>query len=622
MLLEDGRSIGTLTTSHDDIRAFGAGRHDFWDGELWFSSQDGRDPRGDGRTYGLRVRARLAGSALLVLAASLVLFAALLASRLGTKRGVRRAKTGRLDTFGISFALSCGALLSAFAWNFAVRPMPLIFGDDSFTYVFPGVLWHAGESVAGQSTRDVGYLALTALALRLGSLRAIPPLQLVGVLLGIACIFATLFLALAPLTARLRQQVSAGALAVCGSAVAAAYGIMLASDDGFVVGIYRALGEALHFLPTAVTLLFFVLGWIAPSPARRLTAMVLAITAADLSVAVKPHSLLVLALCVCGLLVNGVRYRTVLRSPAILTLCLLSATLVVSIHRFDRWVTPDGFDFGPKTLFCNHLDVAAPVFDASTPERARVKAEIESSLKQLNPEWALLGYHGDSCSYGVEFNRAMVAAARAENMEPPVWLSREFAGAVLRNPLGYAWAVSKQIAFALANPIAEIDDRGRGKITEREWTNLAPYVAATHMSRDAFDVAISSWVPSAFPQIAEVGKTLLTVVGTTFPLFTFGGAGIAAARLSRRRTRVDVRAEVVLLAIAVFWMAFILTPALAHTFDVHRYLVDVLPFTLLWWTASVVYVTSAIGLFCAHAVERGLRRGRAPAPVSDQSSIS
>ncbi len=606
VVTEDGHAVGALTVSHDEIRQRGAGRYDVWDGKLWFSSGDGADPREDGRGYGVRVKARLAGSAAFALAASLALFTALAFAKSGIAFEGRSAEAwhaGRSPpAFGASFALFCAAMLGAFGWNFAARPMPLLFGDDSFTFILPGVLWNAGVSVAGQSTRDVGYAALTALALRLGSLGAIPPLQLAGVLVGVAALLGVLYLMLASLASRLRQ-VPVAALACCACAIAAAYGLMLAGNDAFVVNVYRALAEALHLLPTALSLLFLVLGLVVDAPRRRLASMVLAAVAADLSVAVKPHSSLVLALCVLVLAVAALRNRRAFRSPAIFGLCVVSAGLVASVHRFDAYITPAGFDFGPKLLFCNHLDVAEPVFDASTSERTQVKEQIESTLRHPHPDWPLLGYHGDTCTFGDAFNRAMVAAARAEGVEPSTWMGREFARAVLRNPLGYARAVWKQVAFVLADPIVGTNGGGQGVITDREWQSLKPYAEAIRMPRDAFEIAVTSWVPTSFPRLSGFGKALLGIVSASFAPVVVCATAAAALMLVRRRARDDVRAEMVLLSVAAVSSAFLLTPALAHTFDVHRYLVDVLPFDLLWWVMGVVYGAHGLALVLLRAAQ-------------------
>jgi hypothetical protein len=55
LLLEDGRILGPAHTLHADIREFGGGRYSHWDGKLWFSSSDGRDPRFNGRRYSISV---------------------------------------------------------------------------------------------------------------------------------------------------------------------------------------------------------------------------------------------------------------------------------------------------------------------------------------------------------------------------------------------------------------------------------------------------------------------------------------------------------------------------------------------------------------------------------------
>jgi hypothetical protein len=50
-LLEDGRSIGILSTFVDDVKTLGAGRYKVKEGKLYFSSSDGSDPRRNGRSY-------------------------------------------------------------------------------------------------------------------------------------------------------------------------------------------------------------------------------------------------------------------------------------------------------------------------------------------------------------------------------------------------------------------------------------------------------------------------------------------------------------------------------------------------------------------------------------------
>ena len=637
---ENGRFVGTLEPSHDVIRRLGQGRYNSWQGGLWFSSNDNTDPRTNGRTYGLRFKARLAATAALALVASLaglgvlllyradpaiVIFLAgvgrrwSLAARARPHFAVlsrRMASVARLArhvplTFGRTFALFCAVMLATFCWGTLARPMPLVFAADSFTYVHTGVLWAAGQSVEGQSSRDVGYPAVTMLALRLGSLDMIPPLQLFAVIAGLASVLGVLHVMLAGVASRLdrRAWIPRWILAPCACAVAAAYCAMLLSHDSFVIEIYRAMAEAPHFLPTALALLFFVGGWGAKTPARRLASMILSVPTAYLSIMVKPHTSVVLALCAISLGVAAVRYRRALRSPLILSLCALSTILIVAVHRFDVWVTPSGFDFGPKTLFCNHLDVVQPVFDTSTPERARIMGLLRGVLQ--NPDrWPLLGFIGDLCMYGTDFNRAMEAAAKSEGLAPPAWEQREFIKAVMSNPVGYGRVVWNQFVFFMGHPTGDIEDVGKGVVTDEEWQSFTPYLNLIRMSRDEFNVEVSNWLPTADPRLAAAGKSLLQVFSATFGFVALGSTVLAVMVAMVLRGRDDLRLEITMVAVAAFTVAFIMTPALAHTFDVRRYFTDILPFSLLWWMMGLAYLAHGAALLGTREVRLELHPGR------------
>jgi hypothetical protein len=58
---ESGRALGPAHTAHDQIRSIGRGRYSHWgiDRSVYFSSSDNTDPRTNGRTYAIRVRAAL-----------------------------------------------------------------------------------------------------------------------------------------------------------------------------------------------------------------------------------------------------------------------------------------------------------------------------------------------------------------------------------------------------------------------------------------------------------------------------------------------------------------------------------------------------------------------------------
>src|SRR5439155_1099211 len=51
VLLEDGRQLGPAHSVHDTIRQRGGGRFSHWEDRLFFSAEDGSDPRENGRGY-------------------------------------------------------------------------------------------------------------------------------------------------------------------------------------------------------------------------------------------------------------------------------------------------------------------------------------------------------------------------------------------------------------------------------------------------------------------------------------------------------------------------------------------------------------------------------------------
>jgi hypothetical protein len=50
-LFEDARALGPPHAPHDEIRRRGKGAYSHWNGELWFSTSDGSDPRTNSRIY-------------------------------------------------------------------------------------------------------------------------------------------------------------------------------------------------------------------------------------------------------------------------------------------------------------------------------------------------------------------------------------------------------------------------------------------------------------------------------------------------------------------------------------------------------------------------------------------
>jgi hypothetical protein len=64
-LTENGVPLGPPHSGHDDIRRMGGGRYSLWDRSLVFSTNDGTDPRDNGRSYVVTGRTRIGGLAVL-----------------------------------------------------------------------------------------------------------------------------------------------------------------------------------------------------------------------------------------------------------------------------------------------------------------------------------------------------------------------------------------------------------------------------------------------------------------------------------------------------------------------------------------------------------------------------
>lgn len=625
---ENGRLFGSLEPAHDTIRALGDGRFNFWEGGLWFSSSDNTDPRTNGRTYGVRVKAQLIPYAALALAWSFGALAALICFRLGAAIFIYLGRLGRRWmlaqrshsgltwisgvegswlgstvrfarrmplTFGRTFVLVSAVPLIVFCWGSLARPMPLFFQLDSVGYVHPGLVWASGGDPAGQSARDLGYPILTVMALRLGSLDMLPRLQLLIVAAGLACVLGVLYHSLAAASSRLRDMIKVPRpiLGLCAGAGGAVYCLLLLNHDAFVVNIYSAMAEAPHVLPTALAMLLFIGGWTSGAPGRRVCFAATALVAAYLSIMVKPHTSLVVALCAVSLLVDCVRRPWAFRSPLVIAVCIASAALIFMVNRLDTWVTPPGDDFGAKTLFCNHLDVIDPGFDTSTPERARIRSLLRGVL-QAPDGWPVMGYDGDHCVYNQAFTDAIIAAAKSEKTQVAAWQQREFAKAVLRNPVAYGHDVLKQMAYYLIHPIDDVNYSAKSSVNDDEWQSLRPFAGLIRISRDQFDVQIANWVPDAYPALAAVAKRLLRTLSDTFAVVTLGGTALALIVMITARGGLDLRLEITLVATAAFTLSFAMATAVAHTFDVGRYLTDLLPFTVVWWVMSLVYVGQSL----------------------------
>lgn len=598
-LTQDGVLIGILTPSHDEVRRLGGGRFDFWQGTLWFTTT-GPDPRDTAHSYTFTVKTQLdrgasslwhwCGVALLILVAVQLGRAAVVAGD-GMMRS--EGRLGRINwRFRLPFFAAMLALLGALGLLALRSPLRLTFEPDSLAYVEPGLRLAAGQSMAGTSVRDLGYPLLTYVAVHLGSISDLVPLQLGLVLAAVGCLLVVMaaffgaLLGAAGLADRRVPVVFTAGLIGIGTL----YVLMLFSHNNFVIDVSGVMAEAPHLLPMALALLCFAAGWAARAERRRIVLLAAATAASYASTLVKPSSLMAFALCAAGLAVACLLHRRELRSPALVAALVVTALFVGSLQRLDDWATARDDDFGARVLFCNHLDVIDGHVEPTTPERARIK-ELIAHVFSLGPRsWPLQGYDGDECSFSQVFSDSIAAAARSEGRTPKEWEMREFAASVLAHPLRYARHAAKQIGQFALHPIMNTDEEAAGSISDHDWAQLVVFGAVGGERQSDFNVSPRPWLLDVAPGAVSALKFGLKLVSTTFLAVAAASAALAFRAVARLRRIESLRAEVILLSVGAFTASLPVTVALSHSFDVGRYTVDILPLTLLWWWLGAVYL--------------------------------
>ncbi len=602
-LTEDGRPIGILEPSHAEIRRLGGGRFDLWQGTLWFSTL-GSDPRDGAHSYAFSVRTRLAPKVATVWHWCGIALLGLVAVQLGRAavsagRGITWSEVwvwrSRCSPRPYFLTVTLGLLAAVAA--LAIRtPLRAVYGADSYAYIEPGLRLADGHSIAGTSVRDLGYPLLTFLAVRFASLGDLAIIQLGLVLLAVICLLLVLdaFFRAMLCDAGFAAGRAPALLVAAASAVGALYVLLLFSHNDFVLDVSTIMAEAPHLLPMAAALACFVGGWAARSGRARILALALAVVASFASALVKPSSLIAFALCAASLAIACAIHRRQLRSPAVLAVLLLAAGSVVGLQRFDTWATARDDDFGAKVMFCNHLDVVDGHLQATTPERAVIKGMI-AHVFSLGPRtWPLQGFDGDQCSFVQSFSDAIAAAARSEGLSPKDWETREFAASVLAHPIRYARHVARQAASFALHPIANIDEEAQGQISDGDWARLNAFAAMRGQRQADYTVSPRPWLREFAPRTVSALKDGLRLVSSTFAFVVAASVLLALRALFGAAGGGKPKAEVVLLSVAAFTAALPLTVALSHTFDVGRYTVDILPFTLLTWCMGVVTLLRAL----------------------------
>jgi hypothetical protein len=128
-----------------------------------------------------------------------------------------------------------------------------------------------------------------------------------------------------------------------------------------------------------------------------------------------------------------------------------------------------------------------------------------------------------------------------------------------------------------------------------DWHNLAPFSSLFGMGPDDFAGKITNRVPHDMPAIDDFAKYVAMSLASHFFSPVIVLSLILALLFSlkgRGTTRNDV--ERIVICTAAFVLSWVVLIAASHSFDVGRYGMGLVPFTLLWFAIAIVYLSHVV----------------------------
>ncbi len=278
-------------------------------------------------------------------------------------------------------------------------------------------------------------------------------------------------------------------------------------------------------------------------------------------------------------------------SPLAVTSCIACAAAIFVLHQTNTKLLTPKMDFGARTFFCNHLPLVIPVLGQATPARVQLAALLTRIVKDGPQGWPALGFDGDMCFDDDAVFKAIDTARRADGMRSRTWLTRQFLKGVGARPISYAGTVLFQLQTFAARPFPDIDiPQMAGTVPKDTWGRLKPFAALAHVSRQDLVQTVYPRPVFGSPWLAAFSKAALSISGQVFEAIVALGAALALFRLSTVRNSFSLTVERIVLAAAAFTLAFVLTTAMSHSFDISRYAVSIMPFSLFSLLVSLVYI--------------------------------
>jgi hypothetical protein len=276
-------------------------------------------------------------------------------------------------------------------------------------------------------------------------------------------------------------------------------------------------------------------------------------------------------------------WRPGLRKGAVLVTlltCVAAAQLAGSLQAKSRSADADSSLFGPKTLFCIHLDLALASDTTAPLAQQAFGAKSATFLQSLRKDYAsttaqfkTLGFYADACQYDTEIDRIGIESIGIEKLGR--WYRDAFMASVARHPLGYVRKVAIQVAYGLkmSMPPLALGDSYASAPDQQAMVRRMMAEAGLPVSDLGGGGAVGA---PAFARTEPVTSFVLRLLSVAMSLALL--AALAGILWGRWRKHPD--ATPALLA-ALVWFAQIGGVALTHTLDVWRYITPVVPAGLL-----------------------------------------
>ena len=467
-------------------------------------------------------------------------------------------------------------LSGVYLWNLLNLAFGYLnFSEDSRGYIAPALAWF-NDGVFTHTGRGFVYPALLVPSLSGGSLNHVPVIQT--------------FLFLAAVTIfYLAVSRSLRDIALCkGNTVLRLMAVVIPLC--YFQNIYYALWvlpETLYQLFLVLTLFFLVLAVTSngnTSP-RSMIHCGIAVFFSSLNVHVKPHwagAFLLTWIVVVLVVATG---RSSVRAKAV-ALLIIGALSIVTAHypnhhlsaRYDH---PDR-QFGARTVFCNHLDLIAPIMEQfiRDPNVAAVlRKEIATTL--ATPSWwRTLGYYGDHCLYILNIPETITRELQLERRQESELLLRMFAAGVLHNPARYAGKILRQYKTAIMYPYTRALRRSRDMVNPDIFDELVASEAFRKTGLRAEFNHARAYHPLRVGSVdlSWIVRFPLRIMHEVSVLFLLAFMVLLIADARRRRLfsrkqgagGLTAKWRLPLLGLAMY-LASLSVVAAVHTFDIARY---------------------------------------------------